>query len=70
VVELVTSLRYNTGHVFFIFYLAILQLGRTMQDTGQRWCEGEGNEKENRLLLNLLVDLGQDPIRTLVNGPR
>lgn len=69
-VELVTSLRYSTGHVSSIFYLAILQLGRRYKTRDRGWGEGERNESENRLLFNLLVDLGQDPIKILVGGLR
>ena len=70
VVELVTSLRYSTGHVSCIFYLTILQLGRRYKTRDRGRGECERNESENRLSLNLLVDLGQDPIQILVSGPR
>lgn len=40
-----------------------------MQDTGQGVGVKTRNEGENRLLLNLLVDLGEDPVKTLAGVP-
>jgi hypothetical protein len=69
VVELVTSLRYNTGHMSFIFYQATLQLGRRGKTRDRGGVKARETRKKTAYH-SRLVDLGQDPVRTLVNGPR
>jgi hypothetical protein len=69
VVELVTSLRYSTGHVSFIFYLAILQLGRRCK-TRDRGGVKTRETRKRTACYSRLVDLSQDPVKTLVIDPR